>query len=408
MPLFALTPAERIQQAREEIFNSIENEGNIELEEITPNPLNTPMHMQDTQKPQNQSLPVPNLAIGTDLPSPNISDISPARNLYLSQLNPLTRALYIGEVVPLEFKLVVFGNIQGSIQTHFASNNSVTVLNEESTWIQNSDGSFNNTFYVQIKSANYTIPKLHVAVEVQGGEITQENNELTGQAIALTGNPLFSRVIASDFVLDDYKITSYDTEHNIAVFAISTTISNIQDLRIGDYPRQNYESGIMNPDKSSIIYYVIIPKEVQPIAFDYFSTQDFQFHRISVSNVPIDDRVSTQSDLKPKRSISFFQISIGAGAIILFIFIFAFTRSWLSLCGIVLVIAYFIVDFFITDTGRLLPNAEVKILPTFNSTVIIRQEFPLSVEILDTRNGFYKIVTNDGRIGWVRREEVER
>ena len=86
---------------------------------------------------------------------------------------------------------------------------------------------------------------------------------------------------------------------------------------------------------------------------------------------------------------------------------FAITRSWLCLCGIALVIAYFIVDIFITDTARLLPNAEVKILPTFNSTVIIRQETPLSVEILDKRNGFYKIVTNDGRIGWVRREEVE-
>ncbi|MDE7217812.1 MAG: SH3 domain-containing protein, partial [Helicobacter sp.] len=207
--------------------------------------------------------------------------------------------------------------------------------------------------------------------------------------------------------LDDYKITSYDTQNNLAVFAISTGISNIQDLRIGSYPRQNYESGVMSPEKSAIIYYVIIPKDVEPIAFDYFSTQDFQFHRISVSNIPIDDRVSTQSDLKPKRTISLFQLSVGGGAIFFLLIAFAITRSWLCPIGIALVIAYFIVDFFITDTARLMPNAEVKILPTFNSTVIIRQESPLFVEILDKRNGFYKIVTNDGRIGWVRREEVE-
>ncbi|MDE6978091.1 MAG: SH3 domain-containing protein [Helicobacter sp.] len=406
-PLFALTQAEQIQKAREEIFQSIENESALELEEI--NPSDSTFGVVPPPPTQTiEQLPTPNLANPSELPEqPNVTEQGSARSLYLSHLNPLSRTLYVGEVVPLSYKLVVFGELQGSIETTFVGDNSVIILNDDSPWRQNSDGTFNNTFYAQIKSANFTIPKLKVAIEVQGGELSQEISATSGQAITLSGNPLFSHVIASDFSLDDYKITSYDTQNNLAVFAISTGISNIQDLRIGHYPRQNYESGVMSPEKSSIIYYVIIPKEVEPIAFDYFSTQDFQFHRITISNVPIDDRVSTQSDLKPKRTISLFQISVGSGAILFLLIAFAITRSWLCLCGIALVIAYFIVDIFITDTARLLPNAEVKILPTFNSTVIIRQESPLSVEILDKRNGFYKIVTNDGRIGWVRREEVE-
>ncbi len=408
-PLLALTEAEKLQKTREEIFNSLENESGAELEEII---------IEDNQY-STQPLPPIHQTIPPPLPEPNAATIENlntaneetghAKNLYLSYLNPINRALYVNEVFPLEFKLVAFGSLQGAIHTEFIGNNgSVHIINPDSPWKLNNDGTFNNTYYAQIKSVDFTVPKLKVSIGTPNGEISEESGGFSHQAILLSGNPLFSGVIAAHFKLDDYKITNYDTQNNLAVFALSSGISNMKDFKIGDYPKQNYESGIISPESSSMIYYVILPKDKETILFDYFSLEDFRFHRISVPNVPIDDRVSTQSDLKPKRSINFSQLAIGAVAVMFLLLVFSFTHSYLSLIGSVLIIAYLITDFFITDNAKLLPNAEVKILPTLNSTVIIRQERALQVEILDKRNDFYKIVTADGRIGWVRKEEVDR
>ncbi|MDE7256086.1 MAG: hypothetical protein K2N54_07935, partial [Helicobacter sp.] len=163
-PLLALTQAEQIQKAREEIFQSIENEGSLELEE-----LNAGDSFGVVPPPPTQSLeelPTPNLANQSELPEqPSVLEQNGARSLYLSHLNPLSRSLYVGEVVPLSYKLVVFGELQGSIETTFSGDNSVIVLNDDSPWRQNSDGTFNNTFNAQIKSANFTIPNRKFAIE---------------------------------------------------------------------------------------------------------------------------------------------------------------------------------------------------------------------------------------------------
>ncbi|RAX56884.1 hypothetical protein CCZ01_08060 [Helicobacter monodelphidis] len=438
----AVDQQRQIQKAREEILNNLEGESGAEIEEIIVdeegNILESPPIEQQQAEVSKSELPteqqsaptkeIPSLANPTSPsvnpleetptlpPEPNIgqsenlphSEELIPQSLHLSFLNPPKRSLYVNEVVALEFKLVVLGQVDGAIENEFIEENGgVRVLNPESPWRQNNDGSFHNIFYVQIQAANFKIPRLKVTIAGQDSVIEGEIEGFSAQALPLTGNPYFSGVVAQEMKMNDYKITHYDAENNLAVFALSALISNLAEMKIGQYPKQGIESGTLNPESSSMIFYVVFPKNIENIIFDYFSLDDFQFHRVSIPNVPVDEKVSTQSDLKPKRSVSLLSLAVGGGVIFFMLLIFAFTRSYLSLIVIVLVVAYILTDIFVSDHAKLLPNAEVKILPTHNSTVIMRQEKPLEVEIIGRRGDYYKIVTQDERIGWVRKEEID-
>ena len=81
-PLLALTQAEQIQKAREEIFQNIENEGSMELEELNPSDsfgVVPPPPVQSLEE-----LPTPNLANPSELPEqPSTTEQNGARSLYL-------------------------------------------------------------------------------------------------------------------------------------------------------------------------------------------------------------------------------------------------------------------------------------------------------------------------------------
>ncbi|WP_454991229.1 SH3 domain-containing protein, partial [Campylobacter rectus] len=51
-------------------------------------------------------------------------------------------------------------------------------------------------------------------------------------------------------------------------------------------------------------------------------------------------------------------------------------------------------------------NINVKILPTQNSSVFYTSKAQQKVEILGEREDYVKILLDDGKIGWVKKDDI--
>ncbi len=330
------------------------------------------------------------------------------KSVYLNMMDFPTRTLYQREIVHATYRLLVLANLQ-SLKTDFlGGDGSVGVLNPNSPWKKEVDGSFSNTFYFKIQAQSFTIPKIRVSAEVNGYTDSDESEGRSGKAIVLDRNALFSKVIAKELRITDYKITSYDNENNLAVFRIEAENSNLEDFSLPYYKKQGVESSSFSPQLSSMIYYVILPKSEESIEFDYFASSDYQYRRLSLPNIAVDEKVSTQSDIKPKNNLRIFELSLLGMGILLFAGLYLYRRHILFLLIAFALLGYGIYSLSAKDEGYLKPEAEVRILPTYNSTVILRPESRLKIEILSEHNGYFKIISEDEKIGWVRKEEVEK
>jgi len=330
------------------------------------------------------------------------------KSVYLNMMDFPTRTLYQREIVHATYRLLVLANLQ-SLKTDFlGGDGSVGVLNPNSPWKKEADGSFSNTFYFKIQAQSFTIPKIRVSAEVNGYTDSDESEGRSGKAIVLDRNALFSKVIAKELRITDYKITSYDNENNLAVFRIEAENSNLEDFSLPYYKKQGVESSSFSPQLSSMIYYVILPKSEESIEFDYFASSDYQYRRLSLPNIAVDEKVSTQSDIKPKNNLRIFELSLLGMGILLFVGLYLYRRHILFLLIAFALLGYGIYSLSAKDEGYLKPEAEVRILPTYNSTVILRPESRLKIEILSEHNGYFKIISEDEKIGWVRKEEVEK
>ena len=52
-------------------------------------------------------------------------------------------------------------------------------------------------------------------------------------------------------------------------------------------------------------------------------------------------------------------------------------------------------------------NTAIHIQPTFNSTIILITQEPMKVEVLSDVRDYYKVMLEDERIGWVRKNDIQ-
>ena len=75
----------------------------------------------------------------------------------------------------------------------------------------------------------------------------------------------------------------------------------------------------------------------------------------------------------------------------------------LGIC--VLAVLFYLLS--IKTAVSLKPNAEIRIQPTFNSTIILKTKDVIEVKILADRHGYYKVLLEDERIGWVKEDDIQ-
>lgn len=358
---------------------------------------------------QSEVVPEPSIAPSVEeTPAESPLSAPRAKSLYLTLIDLPERTLYQREIIALTYRLLILAE-SSELQTEFLlEDESVAVRNPDSPWQVAPDGSLRNTFYLKINDPDFTLPALRVSALIEGAMDSDESEARRGKAIALDQNPLFSRVIAKELRLTDHKITSYDHEHNLAVFRLEAQESNLEDFALPYYKKQGIESSSFSPDLSWIIYYVILPKSQETIEMDYFSSSDYQYHRLALQNLAIDDRVSTQSDIKPKNTLRIFEFILLAALSLVILVLYFYRRQRLFLGLFFVIWGYIAYSLSIKDEGFLKPNSAMRILPTYNSTIILQSPKSLKIEILGERGDYFKVISEDEKIGWVRKDEIEK
>ncbi|WP_297810676.1 SH3 domain-containing protein [uncultured Helicobacter sp.] len=371
-----------------------------------------PQQQQDSPAAQNilesQELD-PNLQPTLDK---NYSLNPSVKNVYLELLNPPLDILYVHQIISLDLKLLVLSDYS-TIKTEFIFENavqegSVEILNKEQNWNLNAeDSSLRNTFYLKIKQPNYIIPQIKVSVNTSEGEASESTQNLSGRAIKLERKGNFSQVLAQDLKILDTKITNYDTRHNLAVFQLQSTMGNLFDFHLEAYPQQGIESKSGDYKQAEAFYYAIVPKDLNTIRFDYFNLTTSKYTELQVENIALEERVSTQSDIKPKNNYQFFKITSMIFLVLLFFGLYLYKRKLIFILFGVLALGMLLYFLTLKTSATLKANVSLRIQPTFNSTIILTTQEPMQVEILAQRSNYYKVLLQDERIGWVKRDDLQ-
>lgn len=366
---------------------------------------------QESPIPQIESQELESLDVSQTLDK-NYSLNPIVKNVYLELLNPPLDILYVHQIIPLELKLLVLSDYS-TIKTEFIFENniqegSVEILNKDENWsIHTEDSSLRNTFYLKIKQPNYTIPQIKVSVHTNEGTASESTQSMNGRAIKLDRRGNFSQVLAQDLKVLDTKITSYDTSHNLAVFQLQSVMGNLFDFYLEPYAQQGIESKSGDYKQAEAFYYAIVPKDLNSIRFDYFNLTTAKYTELQIDNIAIEDRVSTQSDIKPKNNHQFFKISAMIFFVLLFFGFYLYKRKIIFIILGILALGILLYSLTLKTSATLKANASLRIQPTFNSTIILTTQEPMQVEILAQRSNYYKVLLKDDRIGWVKRDDLQ-
>lgn len=409
-----------LETSKQALPNVVIEEEDVQEEslELNPTPIlndfsTDPFTAQDSPATQNTLEETQDIESRTLEPTEDPYPLnSLAKNVYLEMLNPPLDILYVHQIIPLELKLLVLTDYS-TIKTEFLFENnvqeaSVEILNPNENWNLNAeDSSLRNTYYLKIKQPNYTIPQIKVSVNTSEGEAGESTQSISGRAIKLDRKGSFSQVLAEDLRILDTKITNYDTHNNLAVFQFQSTMGNLFDFHLASYAQQGIESKSGDYKQAVAFYYAIVPKDLNTIRFDYFNVKTSKYTELQVENIAIEDRVSTQSDIKPKNNYQFFKIASMVFFAIVFFGLYLYKRKLIFVLLGVIALGMLLYFLTLKTSATLKANVPLRIQPTFNSTIILTTQEPIRVEILAQRSNYYKVLLEDDRIGWVKRDDLQ-
>ncbi|PAF53619.1 hypothetical protein BKH42_04685 [Helicobacter sp. 13S00482-2] len=346
---------------------------------------------------------------------PSMIDSNKAKIIYVKveNLDEISKSsIYVGQNIKITYSLLLFSNAR-FVGTEFVGGideNQLILRNPNTKWKLSADGSYQAVYEYKIKTTDAIIPPLKViALSSDGGYSDSSTSPaIKLNIIDLYQNKKYVGVVADELSVSRYRTKTYDNLNNILVFELESKNSNLEDMKIPNVPKQGFESSNFDTDNPEGIYYCILPKNIQDISFEYFSLQEDKFKTIKMRIIPVDDIVSTQDDVKPKNNFLLFSnIFTMVILILLLIAYFAFKRRKIFLVLFVILLVYLLWNTFYTQQVILLSGSKIRILPTYNSTILEIPTKDERVEIIDRHGKYYKIKTDDEKTGWVDKNDIK-
>ena len=341
-------------------------------------------------------------------PKINASPFEPdAKALFLSVENIPSR-IAVGQIFPVKIKAIIAVQNFDEIVSNFEDLPDVEVLNPNAKWQWFSDNIFYNTFYMRVTHKTTQLPTMSVHVS-NGFEIIQEDELLleAPNTIELNGDEQYSHVIAESLEVKKFKTSRFDDKNLIMVMEIDATYANLDEFKLSGMIKEGIDSSSKEFPYHKIYYFAIFEDYTKVIHFTYFNVSQNQFKRITLPVTIDEDDVSTQSDLNPKENQFIFYKNIATVAcVFLLIVLFFYKRKIIYLFLAIVLGAYFVYDKNPLSTLKIKGEIKVRILPTEKSTIFYVTDRILYVEKLGSRDTYIKILLPNGKIGWIKEEDV--
>lgn len=342
--------------------------------------------------------------------------------VYFRLLTPFDeqKEFYVGEKIELKYSLLLFSGASLLDVEFIPSKNpalaqGVEVLNPASSWEKQEDDSYENTFIYKIKSENFALPDLKVLAISQDGRYIDSDlikgKRFEAIPLAMEG---YSGVVAKSLIVSDVRAKKYDEWSNIVTFNLEAQSGNLEDFKLEDIDKQGFYGELISNDfgQTSGAYYVVFPSNSREIKFNFFSLETLRYEEKVLSIAILDDRVSTQTDLKPKNNFLIFSNILFAFLVLCLCIAGIYFRKkkfwrWILPTLAFVLFVILIYRLFVLKEVVLKTNSVITILPTQNSTPMQTILMPVVVEVIGEHNEFYKIKFDDSKIGWVRKNDCQ-
>ncbi len=330
-----------------------------------------------------------------------------AKLLYQSYYELPTK-LFKGQVFTLTIKALSAEQDFEGLNYNFSNETGLSLLSEEKERKINAPY-FYDTFYFQVTGDRVRTPDVRTSLIFKDNSGSLEET-LKGERIntvRLNPEKDFSRVLAENFKILEYKTSQYDNQHNIVVFSAEAKMANLNDFSLKAAYKEGIDVYEQELPYSNFTYYAVVSKQLNELKFTYFNLNTRRFQDVVIPIIVINDRVSTQTDLAPTQNTHVFAKIIAAGLVsAVGIVLFIYRRKKLYLLIVILPL------FFIAKLSVPIKHVCVKedsniyLLPMKNGTIFEKVPFRFKTESLGEAENFTKIRMQNNQIGWVQDENL--
>lgn len=351
-------------------------------------------------------------------------DQSAEQILHLQNTTPestLASTIYVGQRIPITYRVIFFNNasLNQSSFKEKTTTNAIALENPNQAWqevelessaTQKSQKVYEITYLFKIKAQSTKIPAFEVSAIARDGSFIDvaTSDPITLNATDLYQNKNYAGVVGEYMQLGIHKAKQYDEQSNLIAFELIAKRANLEDFKLPNIDKQGIERSSFSLLESKAIFYAVVPKNMQNLLFEYFSTQTNRFEQIRIPIAPVIDGVTTQENLKPKNTyLMYWALFIGGVAISCFVVAF-FSKALRKVFFVlgVAVALYLLYHLFYTKTATISAQTQIWILPTQNSTLLETTSGSMEIKIIGEHGQYYKIITPKEAIGWIRKEDA--
>ena len=334
-----------------------------------------------------------------------LSVVDANKVIYLSY-DKVPQRVIKGEIFPITLKSLSTVRDFEDIEYKFSNISGLELLTDIPERVEKGKY-FYDTFYLLSTQRWAKLPDVNATLiasrEYNSTYILGENLNI----VTLNPKKNFSKIIANNFEIVEYKTTIFDNKHNIIVLVASAQNSNVKAMHFENVFKQGAESIHESYPTSKITYFLVIDKTIENFSFSYFNLLKNKFLTITIPIIVEDDSVTTQSDLKPKdQSKERLKMKIaGVVAFIAFVFIL-WRRKYIYLILLIIPLVYIAYLAVPEQEICIKQGAAIRLLPVENGTIFetASSEYTLLKE--GSVDNFVKVKLKNEKIGWVRNEDI--
>lgn len=339
--------------------------------------------------------------------TPPSTESTEARSIYLTPPT-LPENLYVGQVLQLDYRLLLLDEGFSEFQADFTPGIGLQMLTTPTKWSMADDTSFTTSFFAKVTAEELQLPPLNVTLyrNDRATESQQFADDKLHHAITLKGNEHFSGIVAQELQLNNHKCTTYDNHTNLIVLEMGARYANLGDINLSRYANQGIETLEQSWPESSIIFFSVIPKNLPYLQLEYFSLPKKEFIPLRIPNIIEDDKISTQSDLRPKQTYQLYKIGLLLLLMVAALLLYFFKRRlWYLIIAFAatIALAYLVLP---QKELRIKEGSAIHLLPTPQSTVFFITAYDMHAVEMMQRGDYYKVLLPNDKIGWIHRDDL--
>ncbi|WP_462109185.1 SH3 domain-containing protein [Campylobacter concisus] len=343
------------------------------------------------------------------VPDNQVYDKIKVKELLLKATN-VPKNVVIGEIFSVEIVADTQNDFEFEFETQLDETNIKWLNKKNFQWVKSEDNKYVGTFYLEATSIDAKTLKVGLDLKRNGENYQSSSiNIFLPKLKELRSDENYNHIVADNLEVKKFKTTKFDDINNIMVVEIYGNNVDLSAFNIENKTILKQGVDTINGDfnSQSAYYFAVFKPNKKSLDFNYYNLKKAKFESFSLPVSVEDDDVSTQIGLNPKQSefSTYKDVTIYSCAVI-FILLAIWRRrlSYFFVAAVFIALGIYTYNPF--GKAVLKPDISVSILPTKNSTIFYTSRKNENVEILDTKGDYSKILFTDGKIGWVKKDNL--